>query len=182
MVCSMTLGPAKPIRAPGSARMISPSMAKLAVTPPVVGSVSTLTKSWPASWWRFKAAAVLAICIRETIPSCILAPPEQAKSTTGSFSLVARSTALVIFSPTLWPMLLIRNLASQTPITAGLPPILPQPVTMASLSLDFSLAASSFFSYPGKFKGLETSISRSHSSKVPGSVTIWSLLQAWTRK
>ena len=40
MVCSMTLGPANPISAFGSARIISPSMAKLAVTPPVVGSVS----------------------------------------------------------------------------------------------------------------------------------------------
>jgi hypothetical protein len=35
----MTRGPAKPIRARGSARMTSPSIAKLAVTPPVVGSV-----------------------------------------------------------------------------------------------------------------------------------------------
>ena len=41
IVCSMTLGPANPISEPGSARIISPSMAKLAVTPPVVGSVST---------------------------------------------------------------------------------------------------------------------------------------------
>ena len=37
-----TLAPAKPTVAPGSARMMSPSMAKLAVTPPVVGSVSTV--------------------------------------------------------------------------------------------------------------------------------------------
>ena len=41
IVCSITLGPANPIKAPGSARIISPSIAKLAVTPPVVGSVST---------------------------------------------------------------------------------------------------------------------------------------------
>lgn len=40
-VCSITRGPAKPISAPGSARIISPSIAKLAVTPPVVGSVRT---------------------------------------------------------------------------------------------------------------------------------------------
>ena len=40
-VCSMTLGPAKATRAPGSARVMSASMAKEAVTPPVVGSVST---------------------------------------------------------------------------------------------------------------------------------------------
>ena len=42
MVCSITRGPAKPISAPGSAMFRSPSMAKLAVTPPVVGSVRTL--------------------------------------------------------------------------------------------------------------------------------------------
>ena len=39
VVCSLTLGPAKPMRAPGSASMMSPSEAKLAVTPPVVGWV-----------------------------------------------------------------------------------------------------------------------------------------------
>ena len=39
MVCSMTRGPAKPIKAPGSAMFKSPSMAKEAVTPPIVGSV-----------------------------------------------------------------------------------------------------------------------------------------------
>src|SRR5206468_3407781 len=37
----MTRGPAKPISARGSARTTSPSIAKLAVTPPVVGSVRT---------------------------------------------------------------------------------------------------------------------------------------------
>ena len=41
MVCSITRGPAKPMSALGSAMFTSPSMAKLAVTPPVVGSVST---------------------------------------------------------------------------------------------------------------------------------------------
>jgi acetyl-CoA carboxylase carboxyl transferase subunit beta len=41
IVCSMTRGPAKPMSAVGSAMFRSPSMAKLAVTPPVVGSVST---------------------------------------------------------------------------------------------------------------------------------------------
>src|SRR5260370_1222032 len=37
MVCSMTRGPAKPMSAPGSPRLRSPSMAKLAVTPAVGG-------------------------------------------------------------------------------------------------------------------------------------------------
>src|ERR1700686_4726662 len=41
MVCSMKRGPAKPINAPGSAICTSPSMAYDAVTPPVVGLVST---------------------------------------------------------------------------------------------------------------------------------------------
>ena len=39
IVCSMTRGPANPISAFGSAMLRSPSIAKLAVTPPVVGSV-----------------------------------------------------------------------------------------------------------------------------------------------
>ena len=39
---AMTFGPAKPIRARGSARIKSPSDAKLAATPPIVGWVSTL--------------------------------------------------------------------------------------------------------------------------------------------
>ena len=40
VVCSTTRAPAKPMPAPGSARMMSASIAKLAVTPPMVGSVS----------------------------------------------------------------------------------------------------------------------------------------------
>ena len=40
-IVSLTpLGPAKPIYAPGSAILISPNIAKEAVIPPVVGSVS----------------------------------------------------------------------------------------------------------------------------------------------
>ena len=121
MVCSITLAPANPISAPGSAKIISPNIAKLAVTPPVVGSVNTEIYKSPASECFFKAAAVFAICIRDTIPSCILAPPEQQKRITGSFSSVARSTAPAIFSPTAWPMLPIINLASHTPMTASSP-------------------------------------------------------------
>src|SRR3970282_1955594 len=40
-VCSMTRGPANPISDPGSAILTSPSMPRLADTPPMVGSVST---------------------------------------------------------------------------------------------------------------------------------------------
>jgi len=41
MVCSMMLGPANPERASGSAILMSPSMARLADTPPYTGSVIT---------------------------------------------------------------------------------------------------------------------------------------------
>src|ERR1041385_8864934 len=43
IVCSITRCPVKPISAPGSAMCTSPSIAYEALTPPVVGSVSTTT-------------------------------------------------------------------------------------------------------------------------------------------
>src|SRR5688572_737004 len=39
IVCLITRGPANPMTAPGSARIASPSIEKLALTPPVVGLV-----------------------------------------------------------------------------------------------------------------------------------------------
>src|SRR5437588_359088 len=45
------------------------------------------------------AAAVLAICIRESIPSCIRAPPEEETISKGRRRWVARSMPLVIISP-----------------------------------------------------------------------------------
>ena len=55
--------------------MMSPRLAKLAVTPPVVGWVSTLMYNPPFAENRWMAALVLAICIRLKMPSCIRAPP-----------------------------------------------------------------------------------------------------------
>ena len=146
IVCLITLGPANPTSAPGSPRMISPSIAKLAVTPPVVGSVSMDTYRSPASECFLNAADVFAICIRDMIPSCIRAPPEQQNMNTGSFSSVAFSTALAIFSPTTYPMLLIRNLASHTPITAGSPLMVAFPMVTASLRFVFACAAATLSS------------------------------------
>jgi hypothetical protein len=48
VVCSITRAPANPMRAPGSAMITSAAVAKLAVTPPNVGSVRTETYG-PAS-------------------------------------------------------------------------------------------------------------------------------------
>src|SRR6476661_1955827 len=71
MVCSMTRGPANPISAFGSAMFRSPSIAKLAVTPPVVGSVSTEMYGRRALSSRASADETLAICISDRAPSII---------------------------------------------------------------------------------------------------------------
>ena len=47
IVCLITLGPAKQIKAFGSAKIISPKIAMLAEIPPVVGSVITTIKKPP---------------------------------------------------------------------------------------------------------------------------------------
>jgi hypothetical protein len=49
---------------------------KEADTPPVVGSVRMLMYGRPASRCCAIAADVLAICMRESTPSCIRAPPD----------------------------------------------------------------------------------------------------------
>ena len=80
MVCSITRGPAKPMSALGSARITSPSHAKDAATPPVVGCSSTEMYGWRTSRKRLSAAQVFAICISEKMPSCMRAPPEAEKT------------------------------------------------------------------------------------------------------
>ena len=101
----MTRGPAKPISAFGSAMFRSPSIAKLAVTPPVVGSVSTEMYGSRARSSRASAPQIFAICISDSAPSIMRAPPEQQTMTTGMRPSIARSIARVIFSPTTTPML-----------------------------------------------------------------------------
>ncbi len=77
----MTRGPANPIRARGSATLRSPSIARLADTPPVVGSVMTEINGKPARARRASAALVLAICISDSSASCMRAPPVAEKHT-----------------------------------------------------------------------------------------------------
>ena len=98
-----------PVRAFGSARITSPSIAKLAETPPVVGDVRTTKYGIPAESSSAAAPAVFAICIRAVIPSCILAPPLMVTITSGSFFLPAYSARAAIFSPTTVPMLPIKK-------------------------------------------------------------------------
>ena len=111
---------------------MSPNEAKLAVTPPVVGSVRTEMYSSPFSANRARAALVFAICMRDKIPSCIRAPPLAAKRIRGSLFFPAYSMASVSFSPTAALMLPMRKRLSSTPTTQRLPPTVPVAVTTAS--------------------------------------------------
>ena len=62
------------------------------------------------------AAAVLAICIRERMPSCIRAPPLAVKRMRGSLYCRAYlRAARVTFSPTAAPMLPMKKRLSSTP-------------------------------------------------------------------
>lgn len=103
-VCSITRGPAKPISAFGSAMFRSPSIAKLADTPPMVGSVSTEMYGSPRSCIFASAAEVFAICISDISASCIRAPPEAEKQISGQLSSSACSTARTKRAPTTEPI------------------------------------------------------------------------------
>ena len=76
VICWTTRGPVNAISAPGSAIVTSPSDAKLASTPPVVGWASTTNIGSPASCRSSTAQTVFGSCISERIPSCMRAPPE----------------------------------------------------------------------------------------------------------
>src|SRR6185503_12611441 len=84
-VCSMTRGPANPMSAPGSASTTSPIIAKLADTPPIVGSVSIEMKGRRSVESWVSDAHVFAICMSERTPSCMRAPPVAVMQTNGRF-------------------------------------------------------------------------------------------------
>ena len=133
--------------------IISPSIAKLAVAPPIVGSVVHTTYKSPASLCLLAAAETFAICISDSAPSCILAPPETVYPITGSLFFVAYSKSAVILSPTTVPIEPIIKLGSIMNIHVSCPPIVPLPHTTPSVSPLFSLADSYFSLYEGKSIG-----------------------------
>src|SRR5690606_19848948 len=140
-VCSITRGPAKPICAPGSAMLMSPSIASEADTPPVVGLVITEMYGSPAARNRPSAAEVLAICISENRLSCIRAPPLAEKQTRGAPISQARSAASAKRSPTTEPIDPPMNAKSNAQATIGRPASAPSIATSASRSpLDFCAA------------------------------------------
>ena len=83
--------------ASGSAMMTSPSIATDAATPPVVGCKSTEMYGTRASRSLLRAALVFAICMSESTPSCMRAPPDAWNITAGRRWATARSNWRVIF-------------------------------------------------------------------------------------
>ena len=169
MVLSITLFPAKPTMASGSAIIISPSIAKLALTPPVVGLVSRVIYNSPKSLCLLIAALVFAICIRDNIPSCILAPPLVVAISKGSLLSVANSTSLVILSPTTVPIEPIKKWLSIIAAAIFISSINPVPHTTASLSFVLCFAFLSLAPYSSLSNigvGIGVSIFSNNSSKV----------------
>ena len=151
----MTLGPAKPSNAPGSAIIISPLLAKLAIAPPIVGLVRTEIYKPPLLLSSAIAELVFTICIKDKTPSCILAPPPEPEIIIrGSFFSIALSIMMVNLSPTTEPILPPINPKSVTPMATDFPPNFPSPITTASSSPVVCSPFLSFSSYPGKSRGL----------------------------
>ena len=169
MVCSITRGPAKPINAPGSAMFRSPSMAKDAVTPPVVGSVSKEMYGTLASSSRANAAEIFASCIKLITPSIMRAPPDAETIISGVRDCAARSTARVIASPTTAPMLPPMKAYSITLATTGRPWSLPWALMTASLSPVSSCACRSRLEYGFR----STNFNGSVDDRFPSKVSYW---------
>ncbi len=105
----------------GSATITSPRLAKLASTPPVVGSVRTAMNGMPAASSRASGAVVLASCMSERVPSCIRAPPDALTTMAGMRSARAPSKQRASFSPTTLPMLPPMKRKSKMPMATRWP-------------------------------------------------------------
>ena len=91
-------------------------------------------KGVPSSLKRLAAVTVLAICIRESTPSCIRLPPPDTIATTGRLFRAAVSKARATFSPTTMPMLPPMNPKSSAATITSMSSIRHRPVTAASVS------------------------------------------------
>src|SRR2546430_1257024 len=127
MVCLITRGPANPITAPGSARITSPRIPYDADTPPVVGFVRIETKGIRAERSRAISTEVLAICISESTPSCMRAPPDAETMMRGTCFSAERRVRRAIFSPTTDPIEPPMKLKSITARSMGMPSRAPEP-------------------------------------------------------
>ena len=110
----------------------SPNMAKLAVTPPVVGSAITEMYGTFASSSSPRPDDILANCIRLVTPSIMRAPPDDATITSGCPVASERSTARAMVSPTTHPILPPMKEYSITLSTTLYGPIVPRALMIAS--------------------------------------------------
>ena len=172
MVCLMTLCPAKPINAPGSAIIRSPSHANDALTPPIVGSVRIEIYGSLASSRSFRAAEVFDICIKENVLSCILAPPDALTMIKAWRFSIARFIALTIFSPSTEASEPPMKPKSKTTSWISCPLHLPSPHITELVRPVFSLFSVILFLYDflsTKFKGSTGFKFASNSTKLPSS-------------
>src|SRR6185312_5099108 len=142
IVSSMTRAPAKPITAPGSAMVMSPSIANEAETPPVVGSVSTTIYGRRAAFTVSTAMVVRGSCISDRTPSCMRAPPDAGTTTRAASCSTASRAAARSPSPTATPIEPPMKLKSKAATTAATPPIVPCATTSASRAAPFFACAS----------------------------------------
>ena len=119
----------------------SPIIAKLADTPPIVGSVSIETNGSFAFDNSCKTAVVLAIWNSELTPSCMRAPPLDVMQTNGTRLSYATRTPRTKRSPTTEPIDPPMNSNSNTASTSGVDLMLPCITTSASVSPVSSSAA-----------------------------------------
>ena len=139
-VFSITRGPAKPISAFGSAITTSPMKANEADTPPMVGSVSTLMNGNFFSDSLVSMAVVFAICISDSKPSCMRAPPVAVMQMNGTFCSSAICAPRTKRSPTTEPMEPPMNSNSKHATTTGRLMMAPPMTTIASVSPVASMA------------------------------------------
>ena len=100
----------------------------------MVGSVSTEMNGRPRRDRRVSAALVLAICSREISASCMRAPPEAEKQTSGMLCSMAVLTARTNFSPTTDPMEPPMKRNSKAAATSSTPLTVPLITISASFS------------------------------------------------
>ncbi len=150
----------------------SPSIARLADTPPVVGSVSTEMYGSFACAMRDSTALVLLICSSDSSPSCMRAPPLDEKQISGRPLARQCSAPRVKRSPTTEPIEPPRKRNSNAQATTSMPCSAPAITIIASFSPTVFCAAvrrSRYFLLSRNLSGSSGSTSSASSRPVPSS-------------
>ena len=185
VVCWTTRGPVNARSAPGSATITSPSEAKLARTPAVVGCAITLIMAPPESFRSSTAQTVFGSCMSDRIPSCIRAPPDEVTLTSVTPCSAALSHARANFSPTTLPIEPPMNAKSMTASSQRTRSIAAEPITMASpwpVSCSASTSRSVYGRMSKKVSGSSERRSAASSLNVPSSASCAMRSFARTRK